>query len=297
LNDSLNLNEQNEKTAELQARYDDEKKDKEISLLRKDAELNRLTIQKQKAFKYGTVIVMALLALIAFLVVNRYRAVHKAQQQVEIEKLRNNIARDLHDDMGSVLSSINIISKVVLDNPAEKENMQEHFKKINENSNYMLESMSDIVWAINPANDSLIKVVFKMKEFAGDILDPLNIQWEFLQSGNFENIQLSLKSRKDIYLVFKEAVNNATKHADCSNILIELKQPDHEFIMIVKDDGKGFDKTVALHSSTGMGLRNMPRRAALAGLECSIDTAPQKGCIFMMTSSSLPHSAPLTPLS
>jgi two-component system sensor histidine kinase UhpB len=280
LNDSLNLNEQNEKTAELQAKYEAEKKDKEISLLRKDAELNRLTIQKQKTFKYGTVIVIALLALIAFLVVNRYRAVHKAQQQVEIEKLRNNIARDLHDDMGSVLSSINIISKVVLDNPAEKENMQEHFKKINENSNYMLESMSDIVWAINPANDSLIKVVFKMKEFAGDILDPLNIQWEFLQSGNFENIQLSLKSRKDIYLVYKEAINNAAKYSRCSKVTINLSHQSNEIILQVVDNGVGFDTNII---KEGNGLKNIKQRAAEMNGSASIISAPGQGTTVLVS--------------
>jgi two-component system sensor histidine kinase UhpB len=280
LNDSLNLNEQNEKTAELQARYEAEKKDKEISLLQKDAELNRLTIQKQKTFKYGTVIVMALLALIAFLVVNRYRAVHKAQQQVEIEKLRNNIARDLHDDMGSVLSSINIISKVVMENPGEKDNIKEHLKRINENSNYMLESMSDMVWAINPANDSFMKVIFKIKEFAGDILEPLNIQWEFLQSGNLENIQLSLKSRKDIYLVFKEAINNAAKYSRCSRVIINIGYQSNQITLQVKDNGTGFDTNIV---KEGNGLKNMKQRAAEMNGSASIISVPGQGTTVLVS--------------
>ena len=280
LNDSLNLKEENEKTAELQAKYDAEKKDKEITLLRKDAELNLLTLQKQKAFKYAAVIVLALLALIAFLMVNRYRAVHKAQQQVEIEKLRNNIARDLHDDMGSVLSSINIISKVVLENPGEKEHMQEHFKKINENSNYMLESMSDIVWAINPANDSFMKVIFKMKEFAADILEPLNIQWEFLQSGNFENIRLSLKSRKDFYLVFKEAINNAAKYSHCSKVTINISQQSDEITLQVKDNGTGFDAAIIRE---GNGLKNIKQRAAEMNGSANIISGTGQGTTVLVT--------------
>jgi len=280
LSDSLNLNEQNEKTAELQAKYDAAKKDKEITLLRKDAELNLLTLQKQKGFKYAAVIVLALLALIAFLMVNRYRAVHKAQQQVEIEKLRNNIARDLHDDMGSVLSSINIISKVVLENPDEKENMQEHFKKINENSNYMLESMSDIVWAINPANDSLMKVIFKMKEFAGDILEPLNIQWEFQQSGNFENIRLSLKSRKDIYLVFKEAINNAAKYSRCSKVIITISHQSDQVTLQVKDNGSGFDTGILRE---GNGLKNIKQRAEEMNGSANILSTPGQGTTVQVT--------------
>ncbi len=280
LSDSLNLKEQNEKTAELQAKYDAAKKDKEITLLRKDAELNLLTLQKQKGLKYAALIVLALLALIAFLMINRYRAVHKAQQQVEIEKLRNNIARDLHDDMGSVLSSINIISKVVLENPGEKENMKEHFKKINENSNYMLESMSDIVWAINPANDSLMKVIFKMKEFASDILEPLNIQWDFQQSGNFENIQLSLKNRKDIYLVFKEVINNAAKYSCCSRVIINISHHSGEITLHVKDNGIGFDTDI---KREGNGLKNIKQRVSEMKGSTNITSAPGKGTTVQVT--------------
>ncbi len=259
LNDSLNLKEQNEKTAELQTKFETEKKDKEISLLKKDQQLTQITMQKQETFKYGAIIVLVLLVLIALLIVNRYRAIHKVRQQVEIEKLRNNIARDLHDDMGSTLSSINIISKVVLENPGEKENMREHFKKIKENSGHMLESMSDIVWAINPANDSFEKVLFKMKEFAADILEPQNIQYEFIQEGDLNSIRLSLQSRKDLYMIFKEAINNAAKYSRCTKIVITINHNGQELMLQVKDNGAGFNNDTI---NPGNGLNNMKQRAA-----------------------------------
>ena len=258
LNDSLSLKEQNEKTAELQTKYETEKKDKEISLLKKDQQLHLLTLQKQTTFRYGAVIVVVLLALIAFLIVNRYRTIQKARQQLEIEKLRNTIARDLHDDMGSALSSINIISKVVLENPQEKDNIQEHFKTIYENSGYMLESMSDIVWAINPANDTFDKVLFKMKEFAADMLEPLSIQYEFIQEGEPADLHLSLKTRKELYLIFKEAVNNAAKYSCCTKVTVSISYNSHELTLQVTDNGKGFDTGVRI---TGNGLSNMQQRA------------------------------------
>jgi two-component system sensor histidine kinase UhpB len=272
LNDSLSLTDQNEKAAELQAKYETEKKDKEISLLKKDQQLKLLTLQKQETFRYGTVIVITLLVLIAFLIINRYRVVHRARQQIEIEKLRNNIARDLHDDMGSALSSINIISKVVLENPGEKENIQEHFKKIHENSGYMLESMSDIVWAINPANDAFEKVLFKMKEFASDILEPLNMQYEFIQSGELAGIQLSLKNRKDLYLIFKEAINNVAKYSHCTKVTISISHHNSELILQVTDNGSGFDTSIIV---TGNGLNNMKQRAA--EMSGSTDITSERG--------------------
>jgi len=274
LNDSLSLTDQNEKAAELQAKYETEKKDKEISLLKKDQQLKLLTLQKQETFKYGAIILIVLLALIAFLIINRYRIVQRARQQIEIEKLRNNIARDLHDDMGSALSSINIISKVVLENPDEKENVQEHLSKIHENSGYMLESMSDIVWAINPANDTFEKVLFKMKEFASDILEPLNIQYEFIQSGELAGIQLSLKNRKDLYLIFKEAINNAAKYSCCTKVIISIRHHNNELILRVTDDGKGFDTGNAF---SGNGLSNIKQRAAEMNGSADITSEIGKG--------------------
>ena len=100
---------------------------------------------------------------------------------------------------------------------------------------------------------------------------------------------LSKDARTVAFRIFQEVFSNALRHADAGHIYISLKGKD-AFYLQVRDDGKGFDKEEALQASEGMGLRNMPRRAALAGLECSIDTAPQKGCIFTMTSASLPHS-------
>lgn len=279
LNDSLNLADQNEKAAELQAKYETEKKDKEITLLKKDQQLNLLTAQKQETFKYGAAILIILLALISFLMINRYRIVQRARQQIEIEKLRNNIARDLHDDMGSALSSINIISKVVMENPGEKVNAQEHFKKIHENSGYMLESMSDIVWAINPANDTIEKVLFKMKEFASDILEPLNIQYEFIQSGELAGFPLSLKNRKDLYLIFKEAINNAAKYSLCTKVTVNISRHNHELILQIGDNGIGFDSSTV---TTGNGLNNMKKRSAEMDGSANITSERGKGTLVQV---------------
>lgn len=257
LQDSLQLTDQKEEIARLQTQYEAEKKDKEIALLKKDQELNHALMQRQKAFQYGDVLVVLLLLLIGILVINRSKTVQKARRVIELEKMRNTIARDLHDDMGSALSSINIISKVALEDK-EKIRMNEHLRKIHENSGYILENMSDIVWTINPVNDTLENLVFKMREFLENILEPLDIIYEFLQEGNFQDHKLDLQMRKDVYLIFKEAVNNAAKYSQGNRLAIRISAKGPQTELEVSDNGLGFNRNEV---RCGNGLRNMEERA------------------------------------
>jgi len=279
LQDSLQLTAQNEKTAQLEAQYEAEKKDKEISLLKEDQELNRVIVQRHKVFQDGAIITVILLLLIGFLVINRYRIVHRSRRLIELEKMRNNIARDLHDDMGSALSSIHIISKVALENGGEKQAVNEQLKKIHENSGSVLENMSDIVWTINPANDTLEKVLFKMNEFAADLFEPLNIRYTFTQSLNFHNIKLGLQTRKDLYLVFKEAVNNTAKYSQCTEVWITITESDRQIEMQIKDNGIGFDRD-AIRS--GNGLKNMEERARQFNGALTISGGPGQGTTIVL---------------
>jgi two-component system sensor histidine kinase UhpB len=279
LQDSLELTAQKDKTAQLQAQYEAEKKDKEISLLKEDRELNRVIVQRHKVFQYGAIITVILLLLIGFLVINRNRIVHRSRRLIELEKMRNNIARDLHDDMGSALSSIHIISKVALENGGGKQAVNEQLKKIHENSGSVLENMSDIVWTINPANDTLEKVLFKMNEFAADLFDPLNIRYTFSQSLNFDHIKLGLQTRKDLYLVFKEAVNNTAKYSQCTEVCITITESDRQIEMQVIDNGIGFDRSAVRN---GNGLKNMEERARQFNGTLTISGGPGQGTTIIL---------------
>jgi two-component system sensor histidine kinase UhpB len=176
--------------------------------------------------------------------------------------------------MGSTLSSINIISKVALENAEEKLKVNEHLRKIHENSGFMLENISDIVWTIDPVNDTLEQALFKMKEFAADILEPLNIQYVFNQTGNFHAIRLGLQTRKNLYLVFKEAVNNAAKYSRCSRIDIEVSERERQISMQIKDNGIGFKRDQV---RSGNGLKNMEERARQIGGSLTISSEEGKG--------------------
>jgi two-component system sensor histidine kinase UhpB len=274
LQDSLNLTSLNEKTAQLQAQYEADGKEKEIALLKKDQELSRAILQRQKVFQNGTYVVVVLLILIGLLIINRYKGAQKARRLIELEKMRNHIARDLHDDMGSALSSIHIISKVSGTGGMEEQKAQNRLTKIHEHSGQMLENMSDIVWTINPANDTLEKIIFKMREFAADILDPLNIESVFGQDGDLHNVRLGLQTRKDLYLVFKEALNNAAKYSRCGKVEIRVVADGRDIELRVRDDGAGFNRNEV---KCGNGLKNMEERARQINGELTISSAPGSG--------------------
>ncbi|MEO7445292.1 MAG: tetratricopeptide repeat protein [Ferruginibacter sp.] len=257
--DSLTNNELQGQIKNIEEQYNLDKNQKEIAILKKDQQLQQAKFEKQNLYQLGSIVVIMLIIGIALVTVSRYRAVHKARELLQMEKLRNGIARDLHDDIGSTLTSINILSKVLLQQPGlQGESQQINLKKIKDHSSTIMENMSDIVWAINPQNDTVEKVIYKMKEFAAEVLDPLNIDYEFKEEGNFSDVKLTLNKRKDLFLIFKEAVNNAAKYSHCSYIKILLKHDGNAINLHVQDNGQGFDQEKV---KKGNGLHNIFARA------------------------------------
>lgn len=195
------------------------------------------------------------------------------------EKIRSKIARDLHDDIGSALTSINIMSKVAMSPSQQESQVQGYLQKIKEHSSKTMESMSDIVWAINPANDSIQKLVIRMKEWAAEMLEPTGVAYHFDISGEIDQSILNLEERKDLYLIFKEAVHNAVKYSQCKEILIQLIFRDNTLTMTIKDNGKGFDKLLI---EKGNGLANMHARAEAMKATFQITSAPGKGTVIVL---------------
>ncbi len=275
VNDSLRSRDVQLQIKKMEEQFNFEKKEKEIVLLKKDKELNLVSLQNQKSFQYGAIIFLAMLLIIGFLAINRYRVVQRAKRLIDMEKMRNTIARDLHDDIGSTLTSINILSKVALQQQATGDTMMgANMQKIKDRSSAIMESMSDIVWAINPQNDTFEQMIFRMKEFTAEILEPLNINYTFKETGNFSSIKFDIKKRKEFYLLFKEVVNNAAKYSKCNNLHIKLELDTLLLNLTVTDDGIGFNKQVV---KSGNGLGNINDRAAAMGATIKIETAIGKG--------------------
>jgi ligand-binding sensor domain-containing protein/two-component sensor histidine kinase len=204
----------------------------------------------------------------------------RIERLLALEKVRSRIASDLHDDMGSALSTINILSTMaktkVVDDPVTT---SDYISKISENSSTMMEAMSDIVWSINPLNDSMQKIVARMREFAAGVLEPKNIDYDFYMDEKVLSIKTGLEEKKDLFLIFKEAVNNLAKYSGCKKAWIELKTENKKLLLLIKDDGKGFDVSSA---SNGNGMHNMKKRAAALKGKITIESAIGKGSTVLL---------------
>jgi len=280
ISDSIQRNEVQLQLSRMESQYNVSKKEQEIVLLKKDQELTRLEVQrqkaiveKQKAFQWGAVLFVGLLVAIGTLVFNRNRVVNNVRRMVELEKMRNTIARDLHDDIGSTLTSINVLSKVALE-PQQAEFLRSSLQKIKDRSGAIMERMDDIVWAINPQNDTMEQLMARMKEFAAELLEPLNICYQFEEEGDLASLRMDVRRRRDLYLLFKEAVNNAAKYSQCTKLTIRLSQERCGLQMEISDDGRGFAEAEV---SRGNGLNNMRQRAAAMAGNIWIDSGIGKG--------------------
>lgn len=203
-------------------------------------------------FLIGTIII----ALIA-LIYNNFRI----GRMVDMERIRVRIASDLHDDVGSSLTEIALLSDFlqVEDLP---EDIADSVKQIGEQSRRIVNTMDDIVWSIDARNDSVGDLTDRIQDYANRVLGPQHIviSYDFQELSNERN--LPVEFRQNMYLIFKEAINNIAKHSNARNVKVVLQHKSNHFILTIQDDGKGIQDKGKL---TGHGLKNMKMRAERIG--------------------------------
>ena len=184
---------------------------------------------------------------------------YRINQLKKLLAIRTKISRDLHDEIGSTLTSINILSKVSQNNlEKDKSKASELLQKISEQSADMQQSMSDIVWSIRPDNDKMENLVIRMREYLGQTAEARNMQVQFSADEKVLNENLSMQHRQHIFLIFKEAVNNAVKYSGGKTVTVFLGRENSHIRLSVKDDGTGFN---AARITSSSGLKNMQARA------------------------------------
>ncbi len=215
---------------------------------------------------------LCILLIAGFLyMIYRYRV----QQLLRLERMRSSISSDLHDEVGATLSSISIYSNVAKKIAGtDTIKTQDYLSKIEDSSREMIEKMSDIVWSINPANDSVEKMVVRMRSYAYEILGAKNVKVNWQEEAGLIQQKLSMEQRKNLYLFFKEAVNNTAKYAQAAVVDIQLNRQQNKINLSITDDGIGFANTTAYN---GNGLKNMRFRADLLKGEFDLQSAPGKG--------------------
>jgi ligand-binding sensor domain-containing protein/signal transduction histidine kinase len=199
----------------------------------------------------------------------------RTERLAELERVRARIATDLHDDIGSSLTQIAILSEVAHQQTAAgaSENGSEPIARIISVSNELVDTMSDIVWAINPKKDHLSDLLQRMRRFASDVFTARQIAFQFRAPDAGRDIELGANVRREVFLIFKESVNNVVKHSGCSRAEIEFQIEGDWLVLKVTDNGKGFDSMLALDDSApvistargGNGLPSMRKRAQEIG--------------------------------
>lgn len=211
----------------------------------------------------------------------------KEERLAELELVRSRIATDLHDDIGSSLTQIAILSEVAQRRSGTgSEGDAQSWQQISQTSNDLVGKMGDIVWAINPHKDHLSDLTQRMRRFASDVLSAKGIDLEFAAPPFGDDLALGANVRREVFLIFKESINNIVKHAKAASVVVHFTVMGPKLQLTIADDGCGFvgppagtEVQANLDSGNpgGTGLHSIQRRAKELGGELDIASQPGHG--------------------
>jgi len=212
----------------------------------------------------------------------------RVRRLLELERVRIRIATDLHDDIGSSLSRMAILSEVVKQQSGvtHRESL-DRLTDIADTSRGLVDTMSDIVWSIDPRRDDVQSVVLRLRQFAADVFDHRGINWEFHNTPELDRVKLSPEQRRHLFLIFKEALTNIVRHAGSKNVRLRIKTTREQLRAEICDDGSGLIPSsgsgVSRNGREGHGLENMRARAKQIGGRLDIDSTPGEGTRLTLT--------------
>jgi ligand-binding sensor domain-containing protein len=219
-------------------------------------------------------------SLVAVIVAAAIYAMHRyrVSQMLEVERIRTAIATDLHDDIGASLSQIAILSEV-----ARVGSQDEPLSKIASLARELVDSMGDIVWSIRPEPDGMESLVRRMREFAIDVLASRSIGFELRTPQNGTHLHLGLQARRQLFVIYKECVNNIARHSGCTRAEAEFTLAVRQVILRIHDNGHGLNMVEPRKSAGGNGIPNMKRRAQSVGGAVEVLSAPGEGCTVVVS--------------
>ncbi len=199
---------------------------------------------------------------------------YRLRNQIRLQQIRNEIAADLHDDVGTALSSITFLGELAKSRFGKNpEAIQPLLDRIVNESREMMQTMRGTVWVINPENDKATDFFDKVRAFAEGVLSSRKVELTFrvIDTGKQS---LGLEVQRNLFLIFKEAIVNMAKHAEATKTTVTIKTEKNYVWIQIKDNGKGFD---AASVTEGNGLRNLKSRASQINGELAVKSKPGEG--------------------
>lgn len=196
----------------------------------------------------------------------------RIKRLTKLQKLRMNIANDLHDEIGSNLSSISVNSQILLNSDNLNITEKEILSNMANTTKETIQTMRDIIWFINPNNDFETDLIIKLKETASKLL--ININWEFNVFNDINFKRFNLEERRNLFLIYKETLNNIVKHAKAKNCSISFSVEREFLVLQITDDGIGFDTN---NTKSNDGLKSIYRRAKKLSAELKIISTNGEG--------------------
>jgi signal transduction histidine kinase len=275
LSDSIFNEESSRKIAELRTQYETGKKEQEIKI-------QKLEISKkenQVNLAYGLIAIILISSYLG------YRYYRWKQRQLLKETIlnteiseRTRIAKDMHDELGASLTKILVVSEVAKTNTANPKTIEENINTINKTVKELSSDIRDFVWTLNPENATLENLLVKLREFCADLLEEAGIEFELNFSDNVPELEITKKGQRNLYLAFKESINNVVRHSESKNVSISALVEGIKLNVVVNDHGKGFElKNI---KTTGNGLKNINQRIEDIGGKANISSVPGEGTII-----------------
>ena len=194
---------------------------------------------------------------------------------LHIEKMRTKISRDLHDEVGAILTNIRLNSELILHQYQKSEKVLPKAQKISKQAREAIQVFSDIIWALDMRKDSSSQLILRIKEAVNFLFAPLEIEWQLHLQGLEQDVKLNPEFRQNVYLIFKESFNNIAKHSGATQVSIRIEASEHVWSCSIHDNGKGFDIE---KEATGQGLQNLKLRAKR--LHCNLEISNQSGILI-----------------
>lgn len=283
LHDSLLNKEKLQEVMELQAKYETDKKVRQIKELEQTHFIQTLEIKKRNILIVFGIFLLLSIGVFVYFFYNKQKLKASYEKELAIketeEKERLRMAKDIHDDLGSGLSKISFLSELINRKQSDDKEIKEQADSISETAKKLVVNMRDLIWALDPANVTLPGLHARIREYSSDYLEDFSIKLILKISNNIPELPITRDCHREILMVVKEALNNIIKHSKADLVEIESNVSDTEFLITVKDNGIG----VSNANTLGNGIKNMKNRVETLNGKFSINSISGSGTIIKVS--------------